>query len=112
MNSIDELHAATDQWQQGGTIQPLPALLGHVEPFKRHKQSFRSHDCSLGQRSRKRTVTNADSITLVVRRCFQCSAGNSKKLINRSQLAVSDSTALGYLGLILSRKTHPGGLAI
>src|ERR1700676_4916333 len=46
-------------------------------------------------RSRKRTVANGDSITLVVRRCFQCSAGKSKKVTSRSQLAVSDSTALG-----------------
>src|SRR6202023_2418161 len=49
-------------------------------------------------RSRKRTVANGDSITLVVRRCFQCSAGKSKKVIRRSHLAVSDSTAFGYLG--------------
>src|ERR1035437_7547086 len=48
-------------------------------------------------RSRSRTVANGDSITLVVRRCFQCSAGKSKKVTSRSQLAVSDSTALGYL---------------
>jgi len=47
-------------------------------------------------RSRKRTVAKAGSITLVVRRCFQCSAGKSKKLTKRSQFAASDSTALGY----------------
>jgi hypothetical protein len=28
-------------------------------------------------RSRKRTVAKGDSMTLVVRRCFQCSAGKS-----------------------------------
>jgi hypothetical protein len=46
-------------------------------------------------RSHKRTVANADSNTLVVRKCFQCSAGNSKKRTRRSHFAVSDSTALG-----------------
>jgi hypothetical protein len=48
-------------------------------------------------RSRSRTVTNGDSMTLVVRRCFQCSAGKLKKVTRRSQGATSDSTALGYL---------------
>jgi hypothetical protein len=36
-------------------------------------------------RSRSRTVANGDSIALVVRGCFQCSAGKSKKLTSRSQ---------------------------
>jgi hypothetical protein len=44
-------------------------------------------------RSRSRTVANADSITLVVRKCFQCSAGKSKKVVRRSQCAASDSTS-------------------
>ena len=48
-------------------------------------------------RSRSHTVAKGGSMTLVVRRCFQCSAGKSKKVIRRSQLATSDSTALGYL---------------
>jgi hypothetical protein len=45
-------------------------------------------------RSRKRTVAKGDSMTLVVRKCFQCSAGKSNKVTRRSQLATSDSTAL------------------
>src|SRR5271168_1838209 len=46
-------------------------------------------------RSRRRTVANGDSITLVVRRCFQCSAGKSKKLTRRSQFAVMGSPPWG-----------------
>jgi len=48
-------------------------------------------------RWRSRTVANGDSMTLLVRRCFQCSAG---KLKNVSSAAVSFSrvvTAFGYL---------------
>jgi len=45
-------------------------------------------------RARSRTVANGDSMTLVVRRC---SAGKSKNVTRRSQLATSNSTGLGYL---------------
>jgi hypothetical protein len=47
LNSINELHAGTDQWQEGSSIQPPPALLGHVEQFKCHEQSFGSRACAL-----------------------------------------------------------------
>src|SRR4029077_7042201 len=45
-----------------------------------------------------RTVANGDSITLLVRRCFQCSAGKSKKVSNTSASFSRVSTAFGYFG--------------
>jgi hypothetical protein len=42
-------------------------------------------------RCRRRTVANGDSTTLLVRRCFQCSAGKSKKVSSFSQSRRSDS---------------------
>jgi hypothetical protein len=63
-------------------------------------------------RSRSRTVANGDSMTLVVRRCFQCSAGKSKKVTRRSQWAASELDRLGVLGLILRLETRPCGLAV
>jgi hypothetical protein len=37
LNSIDEFHAGTDEWQENGAIESPPALLSHVEQFKRHE---------------------------------------------------------------------------
>jgi hypothetical protein len=64
LNSIDEFHAGTDHSQESGAIQPAPALLGHIEQFECHEQSFGSRACALVTRWRKRRVANADSIVL------------------------------------------------
>ena len=56
-----------------------PAKLGHLEQLNAISSPLVLEPAPLVARSRKRTVANGDSITLVVRRCFQCSAGNSKK---------------------------------
>src|SRR5262245_6732781 len=47
-------------------------------------------------RWRSRTVANVDSITLLVRRCFQCSAGNSKKVTRTSASLSSVAIAFEY----------------
>jgi len=63
-------------------------------------------------RSRKRTVANGDSITLVVRRCFQCSAGKSKKPTRRSQVGGERLHRLAIYGLTFRFEAHSGLLAI
>jgi hypothetical protein len=95
LNSVNESHPGTDQWQESGAMQPPPALLGHASSLNAMSNPLVLVPAPLVTRSRKRTVAKADSMTLVVRRCFQCSAGKSKKLTRRSQLAVSDSIRLG-----------------
>ena len=47
---------------------------------------------------RNRAVANGDSITLDVRRCFQCSAGKSKNVRSASASFSRVVTAFGYLG--------------
>lgn len=49
-------------------------------------------------RWRSRTVANADLIGFVVGRCFQCSAGSSKKLRSRSRSFARHSAAFSYFG--------------
>src|SRR5262249_24141799 len=53
---------------------------------------------------RWRTVAHELSMTLVVRRCFQCSAGETWKASNASRSLVRHSTALSYLTPQLSTK--------
>jgi hypothetical protein len=48
-------------------------------------------------RWRSRTVANGDSIMFEVRRCFQCSAGKSKKVRSASASCSRVVTAFGYL---------------
>ena len=49
-------------------------------------------------RWRSRTVANGDSMTFDVRRCFQCSAGKSKKVSSAAASFPRVVTAFGYLG--------------
>src|SRR5436190_12863633 len=53
---------------------------------------------------RWRTVANELSMTLVVRRCFQCSAGKSKKTSSASRSLIKHLTALSYLTPQVSTK--------
>src|SRR5918994_849142 len=73
------------------TIQLAPALLCHHQELERHRQC-------LGPAARSRTVAKLDSMGLLVRRCFQCSAGKSKKVSKASLSLMRQSTAFSYLG--------------
>jgi len=55
--------------------------------------AFVREPAPLVTRVRRRTVENGDSTTLVVRRCFQCSAGKSK---NVSSFVVSHRFSDSY----------------
>ena len=57
---------------------------------------FTREPAPLVTRCRSRTVAKGDSITLVVRRCCQCSAGKSKKVSRSASHRRSEATAFGY----------------
>ena len=61
------------------------------------RQSLRTDGAPFVTRWRRRTVAKGDSMTFVVRRCTQCSAGKSKKASNSASSRRSEATAFGYL---------------
>jgi hypothetical protein len=96
-NAVDELHTGTYQRQEAGAIEAPPALLGHVEQLERHQQALgpgartpgRPFPQPHGGKRRLDDIGGAQLLPVL--------GGKSKKVIRRSQLATSESTALGCL---------------
>jgi hypothetical protein len=72
-------------------VEPSLAGLRHVEELVGHQEPFVREPAPFVTRWRSRTVANGDSITFDVRRCFQCSAGKSKK-VSKASASFSESS--------------------
>jgi hypothetical protein len=67
--------------------------LRHVQKLVGHQQALGPRPAPFVTRCRSRTVANGDSMTLLVLRCFQCSAGKSKNVSSWSASFSSVVTA-------------------
>jgi hypothetical protein len=76
-NSAADFYSQDDFRQVVTTIAATPTFLGGFGELEDHGERGLVRQISLGGTLRWRTVANELSITFVVRRCFQCSAGKS-----------------------------------
>lgn len=93
LHAVHEDDSLADERQEMRAVEASPAPLRHLEELVGHQQSFVREPAPFVTRWRSRTVANGDSITLDVRRCFQCSAGKSKKVRSTSASCSSVVTA-------------------
>ena len=77
LDSVSELYTEDDFRQLVVTIETTPAFLGDLGKFEDHGKRGLVRETSLG--AHRAVVANELSITLLVRRCFQCSAGSRRK---------------------------------
>jgi hypothetical protein len=77
LDSVGELYAEDDFRQLVVTIETTPAFLGSLGELEVMASAVLFERHPFERTVRWRTVANELSMTLVVRRCFQCSAGNS-----------------------------------
>ena len=76
LDSVGELYTEDDFRQLVVTVETTPAFLGGLGELEDHGERSLVQT-SLERTVRWRTVANEPSMTFVVRRCFQCSAGKS-----------------------------------
>ena len=76
-DSVDELNSLDDVGEVLGAVEQPPFLGGGLHQLEDHRQAGGAAAVPLVRLRRSRTVANVLSIGLVVRRRFQCSAGNS-----------------------------------
>ena len=76
LHSSLETHAGPHERDERGGVETPSVAFRHLEQLERHDEARRARaGPPFVTPSRSRTVANVDSIGLVVRRCFQCSAG-------------------------------------
>ena len=74
LDSVGELYTEDDFRQLVVAIEATPTFFGSLGELEDHGERSLVRETSLGA---WRTVANMLSMTLLVRRCFQCSAGKS-----------------------------------
>ena len=77
LNSVDEPYTENYFRQLVVAIEATPAFLGGLGQLEDHGERGLFERHPLERTVRWRTVANELSMGLVVRRCFQCSAGKS-----------------------------------
>src|SRR5262249_41205773 len=97
LDPVHEADACSDERQEMCAVEPSQPRLRHVEELVGHQERLGPRPRTLRDALANRTAANGDSITLDVRRCFQCSAGKSKKVSSASASFSSVVTAFGYL---------------
>ena len=77
LEPVGELHTQDELWQLVVAIEPAPAFLGASTSLKTMASAVLFERHPFERMVRWRTVAKVLSMGLVVRRCFQCSAGKS-----------------------------------
>ena len=75
LDSVGELYTADDFRQLAVSVEATPAFFGGRGELEDHASAVLLERHPLERTVRRRLIANQLSMTLVVRRCFQCSAG-------------------------------------